>query len=146
MAELDTVMLYNPTNEDFTHNFNGEPYTVATKESKSFVKKVGFHLAKHLATKMIYDDVSEKDRKDPAKANQISQRLVYDNEFLRINLYKIFKDVNLVQGVIMSYPYKGWIGDMKTYEKFVAEQELKVEKASEPKSETKTEIKAETNK
>ena len=53
MAELDTIVLTNPTSKDFTHNFNGEPYTINAGETKAFAKFVGYHLAKHLSTKMI---------------------------------------------------------------------------------------------
>lgn len=130
MAELDSISLFNPSKKDFTQNFNGEPYTIKANEQKAFVKSVGFHLAKHLAHKIIDDEVPEEDKKDPKRATQIAQRFVFDNEKLRIALYKILRDVDLVKQVVMAYPYKGWIGDMSIYETFVAKEEAKRNESS----------------
>lgn len=123
MAELDTINLINPTSKDFTQNFNGEPYTIKTGESKTFAQFVGFHIAKHLATKMVLDTFSKKDRNDPKKAIAIGQHTHYDNPKLRIALYKIFKDKDLVQKTILLYPYKGFIGEMDEYKNFVEKEE-----------------------
>jgi len=119
MAELDTIVLENPTKSDFSHHFNGELYTIKANETKSFTQFVGFHLAKHLATKMVSDSFTKENLNDPKKAVQISQQRVYDNPKLRIALYKILKDVSLVQRLIESYPYKEFLGNIEEYENFV---------------------------
>lgn len=128
MAELDTIKLSNPTSEDFIQNFNGEPYTVKAGQSKSFAQFVGFHIAKHLATKMVLSTFSKKDRNDPKKAISIGQHTHYDNPKLRIALYQIFGDKDLVQKTILLYPYKGFIGEMDEYKNFVEKSEKKSEK------------------
>ena len=123
MSELDAVILFNPTNQDFAHHFNGELYSISANSSKPFAQKVGFHLAKHLATKMVNDSFSTEDKKDPKKSLMISQHTVYDNPKLRIALFKILKDKMLVQEVVIAYPYKGFIGEMLEYEQFVENSE-----------------------
>lgn len=128
MAEFDSVNLFNPTAEDFTHNFNGEPYTLPAASSKSFSKFVGFHLAKHLASKLVEAEIEEVDkRKNPSI---VTQRIVYDNPYLRIALYKILKDTKLVQDVIMAYPYKGFVGEMSIYQSFVDKESKPIPSAS----------------
>lgn len=119
MAELDTIALTNPTSEDFSQRFNGEIYTLEANASKSFAQFVGFHIAKHLSQKMLKDEITPKMRKE--RPTLLSQRQVYDNPYLRIALFKIFSDVQLVQKLISIYPFKGFVGDMKLYEDFVAE-------------------------
>lgn len=123
MAELDAVEIYNPTKEDFTWRYNGEPYTVPSKGKKSFAKYVAFHLAKHLSTKMISDMFSKEEHADRNKVFEISQLNVYDNPKRRITLYQILKDVLLVQEVIKAYPFKGFLGDMTEYESYVKKEE-----------------------
>jgi len=117
MAELDTIVLTNPTSEDFSQNFNGETYTIEANSSKSFAQFVGFHLAKHFAQKIVKDDITAKMRKE--HPTLLPQRLVHDNPYFRIALYRILNDVKLVQTLIASYPFKGFVGDMKLYEEFV---------------------------
>ena len=119
MAELDTIQLINPTSEDFSVNYNGEPYTLAAGETRAFTKHVGYHIAKHLAHKMVDASLSDKDKKDPKKVLEITRLSVYDNPQLRIALYKILKDVDNVGQVILAFPYKGFIGNMSDFEKFV---------------------------
>ena len=127
MAEFDSINLFNPIDEDFVHNFNGEPYTLKAKESKAFSKFVAFHLAKHLASKLVVAEVSKTDKtKNPSI---VTQRTVYDNPYLRIALYKILKDVKLVQEVVVAYPYKGFVGEMEIYQKFVEKAEAPEKKA-----------------
>ena len=133
MSELDAITIHNPTSEDFTHNYNGEPYTVEANSTKAFAQFVGYHLAKHLASQMVMDSFSEKEKKDQKKAIVISQNLSYDNPRLRIALYKIFQNKDSVQNTIMAYPYKGFIGDMKEYEDFVNKEEEKNKTKSEEK-------------
>lgn len=135
MAEFDTVVLYNPTDEDYTHGFNGEPYTIEANTTKSFAQFVGFHLAKHLATKMVEDSISKKDKKE--KPIMVAQKLIYDNPDLRIALYKILKNKELVQKVIAAYPYKGFVGEMSIYEDFVNKEETPKETPKEIKKDIK---------
>lgn len=127
MAEFDSIVLFNPTSEDFVHGFNGEPYTLPANSSKSFTKFVAFHLAKHLATKMVEEEIEEAERKK--NPSIVTQRTVYDNPSLRIALFKILNDTKLVQDVIMAYPFKGFVGEMSIYQTFV-------EKASKPSKST----------
>ena len=132
MAELDTLTLKNPTSEDFTHNYNGEPYTIKAGEEKSFAKHVAFHLAKHLSTKMVQDDVLKSATKIELKENEtkmssrlgakISQLNIYDTPERRIALYKIFGDKSMVEQTIRAYPFKGFVGDMAIYDSFVVRE------------------------
>lgn len=125
LRENDSVAVFNPTQEDFTWNFNGEPYTIKAGETKSFGKFTAFHLAKHLSSKMIDVEfqakiakIKDRDLKRQAMG-ELSQSLVFDGPKRRIALYKILKDVLIVEQVIKSYPFKGWIGEMDEYKKFV---------------------------
>ena len=136
MAEFDSVILFNPIDEDFVHNFNGEPYTLPAKGSKAFSKFVAFHLAKHLASKLVESEVGEADKKK--NPSIITQRTVYDNPYLRIALYKILKDVKIVQEVVMAYPYKGFVGEMDIYQEFVNKQTTSKAKPKEDSSEKST--------
>lgn len=136
MAEFDSVKINNPTAEDFTVNFNGEPYSIKANESKDFAKYVGFHMAKHLSTKMIDAEYVEKNKKflygnaqqDPrvrAAQAEHAQLMVFDNPLRRKALYKIMGDEKLAEEVVKSYPFKGFIGDMKEYVDFVAKEKEK---------------------
>lgn len=134
MAELDTLYLVNPTSEDFTHNYNGEPYTVKAGETKAFAKYVAYHLAKHLSSKMVQQEALKKATKDELKELKVqnsafnaklAQLAVFDTHERRIALYKILGDTQKVLDVIRSYPFKGFIGDMGLYEQFVAEEGAK---------------------
>jgi hypothetical protein len=128
MSEFDSVILNNTTTEDFVHNFNGEPYTLPAESSRAFSKFVAFHLAKHLATKLVEADISEDEKKK--NPSVVTQRTVYDNPQLRIALYKILKDTKLVQDVIMAYPYKGFVGEMSIYQDYVEKSTRPAQDAS----------------
>lgn len=118
MATLDTITLYNPTKEDFVWNFNNEPYNLGAQQTKSFVEPVGLHIAKHLACKIVVDSFSNEEKtKQPTL---VSQSLNYDNPKLRIALYTILKNKELVQKVINAYPFKGLVGEMKEYDQYIA--------------------------
>ena len=133
MSELDTIEIFNPTTEDWTWNYNGEPYTVKAEETKHFARYVGLHLAKHLSTKMIEQEVLDKTpqaEKDAALIQQnsrlnsrLAQLAVYDTHERRIALYKILRSRDLVTDVIKGYPFKGFIGEMNTFEEFVRSEE-----------------------
>ena len=47
------LKVYNPLNEDFTHSWDGIPYTIPAGEVAMFPEFVARHLAKHLAQKIV---------------------------------------------------------------------------------------------
>ena len=131
--DLSSVEIINPTSEDFTWNYNGEPYTVKAGVKVQFAKPVAYHLARHLSTKMIVDEVKSKmtkkqieNSRDPIHV-KISQLTIYDTPERRIALYKILQDGEKVMQLLMRYPYKGSIGDLSEYKTFVEKQEGKKE-------------------
>lgn len=136
MAELDTIVLHNPSNKDFVQEYNGEAYTIKAKDTRSFAKFVGYHIAKHLSSKMISDSFTKKMRKE--NPTLVSQKLIYDTPERRIYLFDILRDVSLVKEVVNAYPFRGFIGEMDVYEKYVAKWE------SEQKKDTKKEEKKST--
>lgn len=125
MQELEIIYITNPTSEDFSWRFNGELFTVKKGEKSGFAKPVACHLAKHLSSKMIVDEalnsVTKKefaDAKSPIHV-KISQLSSYDTHERRIALYKILGDEKVVIEVLTRYPFKGFIGIMDEYQKFV---------------------------
>ncbi|HDZ13687.1 hypothetical protein LCGC14_1241000 [marine sediment metagenome] len=58
MAKINNavVTIVNPTKEDFTHSYDGIPFTLNAGETLPFPYPVGMHLAKHLAMRMIRKD------------------------------------------------------------------------------------------
>lgn len=54
------VTFTNITDEPFTHNYQGVPFTVEARESKSFPYDLGRHLAKHLARKILFASKEDK--------------------------------------------------------------------------------------
>lgn len=132
MQELEVIDITNPTSEDFSWRYNGELFTIKANEKRGFAKSVGLHLAKHLSTKMIRDEAiskaSKKDLADPKAAIhvQVSQLNTYDTHERRIALYKILGNVDMVIQVISNYPFKGFIGDMDIYQKYVEKSKSEV--------------------
>jgi len=130
MAEFDTIELYNPTDEDFLWKFNGEQYILPASSSKAFAQFVGYHLAKHLSTKIIEREATEELKKKKEMTPQqrgtaIAQRVVYDSHWRRIALYQILKDTELVEKCISLYPFKGFVGNMELYKEFVTKSSEK---------------------
>lgn len=131
LKEHDSVFIKNPTSEDFSWKFNGELYTVGTGEEKAFSKFVSFHLAKHLSTQMIVEEatsgIKKKDLEDPKSPlhSQVSQLNIYDTPERRIALHKILNNEELVVAVISAYPFKGFVGDMDLYKKYLNELKKK---------------------
>jgi len=134
-GEFISVAVTNPTKEDFTQRFNGEPYLVPAGGTKNFSKYVSFHLAKHLSSRMIEADFPRTNKRTekmtPQEVNReaakFSQLTLYDNPKRRIALFKILRDTNLVMDVIISYPFKGFLegeyhGQMEDYKNFVREE------------------------
>lgn len=137
MAEFDSKTIINPTAEDFTWNYNGEPYTINAGETKAYSQHVAFHLAKHLSTKMIdeeyrkgkngkfLDGNAQMDPRVRAAQAEHAQMMVFDNILRRKALYRIMGNEVGAEEVIKAYPFKGFIGDMNEYVKFVAEEKEK---------------------
>ena len=121
--ELESVEITNPTSDDFTWRYNGSPYTIKAGEKRAFAKPVAYHLAKHLSTKMVENEVTvnKKDLENPNAAIhvKIAQLNTYDTHERRIALYQIFGDEKRVTDLITRYPFKGFIGDMEAYKSFV---------------------------
>lgn len=130
--ELESVPILNPTSEDFTWRYNGEPHTIHAGEKREFAKPVACHLAKHLSTKIITDaeflKLTKKqieNRNDPVHI-KISQLNIYDTPERRIALYDIFLgNEQLVISTILAYPFKGFIGEMDNYKKYVESKKVK---------------------
>jgi len=129
--DLSAIEITNPTSENFTWNYNGEPYTIDAGQTAVYAKPVAYHLAKHLSTKMIVEPLQNgMSKKDLADKNapihvKISQLSIYDTHERRIALYKILKKGELVLDLITRYPFKGFIGEMGEYQKFVESIEKK---------------------
>lgn len=140
MQELNVIEITNPTSSDFSWAYNGEKFTVKAGEKIGFAGSVSLHLAKHLSTKMICDEAMSKatkaDLKNPNAAvhTKVSQLSTYDTHERRIALYKIFGNIDTVVKVIEKYPFRGFIGDMDEYQKFVEKSQGKpeVEKPEDP--------------
>ena len=134
--DLSVVEITNPTSEDFSWRWNGELYTIKAGEKGGFAKPVAYHLAKHLSTKMVSDDISQKiSKKDLENPNaaihyKVAQVNTYDTHERRIALYKILGDGQKVLDVISRYPFKGFIGNMSEYEAFVEKASKKEAKAA----------------
>jgi len=133
--DLTSVEIINPTSEDFTWNYNGEPYTVKSGEKTAFAKPVAYHLARHLSTKIIVDAIKGKMTKKQIENSRdsihvkLSQVNLYDTPERRIALYTILKDEEKVMQLLMRYPYKGTIGEMDEYKQFVEKEKVKEAKA-----------------
>lgn len=66
------VNVTNVTDRDFTHKFNGAPFTVRAGETLTFPWDVGEHLARHLARKILIagdKGATAYDPKDPTAMN-----------------------------------------------------------------------------
>jgi hypothetical protein len=50
------VTFKNITNQDFTHSYHAQPFTVKAGETQVFPYDLGRHLAKHLARRMLFSD------------------------------------------------------------------------------------------
>jgi hypothetical protein len=46
--EDNEILIYNPLPTDFTWKYDGIPYTIPSKENKSFKTHLANHLGKHL--------------------------------------------------------------------------------------------------
>lgn len=131
LQEFDSVSIYNPTSEDFTYKYDGKPYSVRAGEIKTFSKFVTFHLAKHLSTKIVVDaemkkmTMKEKKNRDDPAHMRVAQLANYDTTERRISLFDILGNENLVTQVCAIYPFKGFIGEMSTYQSYVEKSKAK---------------------
>ncbi len=125
MAEYDTILIKNPTTEDFSVRFNGELYKLAAGDSRAYPAFVAFHIAKHLSNKML--DVEARKLMEEFKENpfvpQVSVLMNHDNPSRRIALHQILLKRNLVEDCMIAVQLKSFIGDMSVYDKFIAKEE-----------------------
>lgn len=49
----ESIMFYNPTDENFVGTWDGESYDLPAKSTKHFATHVAEHFAKHLANKIL---------------------------------------------------------------------------------------------
>lgn len=130
IKEHDSCFVRNPTSEDFSWKFGGETYGIRAGEIKPYGRNVARHLAKHLSTKMIVEKLErtmtkkEREDKNAPIHVRISQLSIYDTHERRIALYEILGNESLVEAVVTHYPFKGFIGDMALYRKFLDELSL----------------------
>jgi len=142
MAEFETVVIHNPTSEDFIQKYNGEPYTIKKDESNPFVKAVAFHIAYHLSGSILQKENPKSIKKDmrPEEVRKeeikFSQLLVYDNPRRRIALYRILKSAPLVFECLSRYNLKSFLGEMNEYRDYVIKQEGKFEEKADDGKET----------
>lgn len=133
MAELDTIEINNPSDSDFTHLYNGQPYTIGQGESKYYPKHLAFHLAHHLSKRMVYEDfkskVPKKKLEEPnsRETAQLAQLTVFDSPARRIALYKILKGKEYIEPILQLYHVGAHIGDMAEFDEFVAKEAKKKE-------------------
>jgi len=142
MSKLETIAITNPTKNDFTHRYDGEPYTIKAGEDRVETKDVAFHLAKHLSNLILAEENPKKDptkitEKEAAKEGvRFAQLMVYDNPKRRVALYRILNSAPHVQELIGAYHFKGFIGEMDDYKKFVIKAEGKFEERKPGEKET----------
>jgi hypothetical protein len=66
------VNVTNITDKDFTHKYDGAPFTIRSGETLTFPWGIGVHLAKHLARKILLSSdkgATQYDPKDPTAMN-----------------------------------------------------------------------------
>lgn len=126
MSELDTIAVYNPLDEDFSVRFNGELYKVPSKSEKHFPQFLAMHVAKHLSDVLLAPDLAKLKKENKGGVNTFNpknaQLVIYDNPKRRIALYQILRSKEYVQSCIEAFPFKGFIGEMAEYDKFVEKQ------------------------
>lgn len=126
-SEYDTIEVFNPLDEEFATRFNGEIYRVPAKSGKFFPTFLAMHVAKKLSDKIL-EPLLVKLKKDSAKTDKSpfnplnAQLMIYDNPERRISLYRVLRSKERVQACIQNFPFKGFIGEMSEYEKFVAKE------------------------
>lgn len=129
MAELDTLVITNPTKEDFQFRFNGELYEpIPAGASKSYPGFLAFFAAKHLSEKMLQPErakliAAEEKAKGSPYVPAVSVLMNHDNVPRRKALYAILGGRQLVENCIITMNLKSFIGEMSEYDEYVAKQE-----------------------
>lgn len=133
MAELDTLLTVNPTEQDFEVRFNGERYVLKAGEVTQKPQHLARHIAKHLSDKMLQEKVTEMKKVYEKKKEKMpdvlqTQIVMLDNPERRIALYKILRSKEEVERTVKSYPQfkamdgkDNFIGEIKIYDDFVSE-------------------------
>lgn len=140
MAELDTCSIKNPSKEDFSARFNGELYTVRAGESKTYPKYLVYHLAKHLSNQLMDKEVRvliAQYEKDSPYVPQVGALMNHDNPTRRKYLYDILGSKAEVESCLQQLQFKSFIGEMREYDKYVADVEsanTSQEEAASPES------------
>ena len=110
MSEFDTIFITNPTDEDFTWNYNGEPYTLKANVETQMPHFLARHLSKHLSDKILRSHFLKKVQKKRYKDNpalqdpEQYQYCMLDTHDRRIALYKILHSKEEVERTIKAYP------------------------------------------
>lgn len=153
MAELDTLLVTNPTKEDFQFRFNGELYEpIPAGASKSYPGFLAFFAAKHLSEKMLQPErvkliSAEEKAKGSPYVPAVSILMNHDNVTRRKALYDILGGKQLVENCIITMNLKSFVGVMSEYDEYVVKQEspklptppTPSTKAAKPKDELKKE-------
>ena len=127
LDSLNTISIKNPLKEDFSCRYNGELYTLKTKEEKSYPLFLALHIAKKLSDLILSDEakkikVGVKPTDNPFNPAKV-QFVNYDNPRRRIILYDLLGDKNIVEKCIKSFNFKDFIGDISEYDDYVAKAE-----------------------
>lgn len=108
-TSLTPIYVKNPTDQDFTHTWDGKPYTIPAKSKKAFPEFLGYHLAKHLAQAIVIPAFVEELRAEAEKApteqvkNQILNRSVPPERL--VNKQKeLIEDSSLTQAEPLDTP------------------------------------------
>lgn len=123
-SEFETIEIKNPTDEDFTARYNGEPYKILAGETKPYPYRIAYHIAKQLSDKILGKEVVELKKKN--KTGQpnpaLSQLLIYDNSKRRIALYDVLGSRDEVEECVIAFNYslRGFIGDFTEYDEYVS--------------------------
>jgi hypothetical protein len=127
--EHESIEITNPTKQDFTVNFNGEPYTLSAGDTNKYSRFLAFHLAKHLSTRMLEPEATKlkEEFKESVYVPQVGTLMNHDNPSRRIALYDILGSKNEVENFFIAIPLKSFIGDMSKYDAYVAKKEAKSE-------------------
>lgn len=123
-SEFETILVQNPTQEDFVARYNGEPYKILAGETKPYPYRIAYHIAKQLSDKILGKEIVELKKKN--KTGQpnpaLSQLLLYDNAKRRIALYSILGSREEVEECVIAFNYtlRGFIGDFSEYDEYVS--------------------------
>lgn len=140
MAELDQIRITNPTDEDITTYYNGEPYSLKAREERTEPQHLARHMAKQISDREVQNEVNEMWQKSLKTKTPLSDTLraqyaLNDNMIRRRWLYRCLRHKDQVLEVLKRYPqFKGFIGEENEFDMFVMqyEEEQKGSKKEEP--------------